>query len=155
MKENLKLLFGIITIGIIMFFINQYFLQICFVQGISMYPTLKDGQFGFGVSTTFNIKEPERFDIVVIRYKGMDIVKRVIGLPNDEIEYIDNKLYINGEETTEAYINIGVETNDFEIKLGDNEYFCMGDNREHSQDSRELGPFPRNSLKAILFKGGK
>ena len=147
----------LIILGIVMstYILTSHVFFHYIVIGNSMYPTLKDGQFGFGVSTTFNIKEPERFDIVVIRYKGMDIVKRVIGLPNDEIEYIDNKLYINGEETMESYINIGVETNDFEIKLKDNEYFCMGDNREHSQDSRELGPFPRNSLKAILFKGGE
>lgn len=109
-----------------------------------MYPTLKDKQ----VVKVSKIKEISRFDIVIAKkHDNYLIVKRVIGLPNEKIEYKDNHLYINEKPVTEDFIDLYLtKTEDFTYKLEGNEYFLLGDNREYSTDSRELGAFKKEKL---------
>ena len=113
-----------------------------------MYPTLQNEQLGisFIISRTLGI---ERFDIVIIEpQNGTDrLVKRVIGLPNDKITYRNNKLYVNDSYVEEPFLSEAY-TEDLEIVLGDNEYFCLGDNRTRSRDSRYYGPFLQSELLA-------
>ena len=109
------------------------------VSGESMYPTLHNGQLGVGVRTSF--EEVHRFDIVVVRANNKYLIKRVIGLPGEKVEYRDNKLYIDDVEVTDPY-NFG-NTGNFNVTLKDNEFYCLGDNREHSSDSRTYGPFDK------------
>lgn len=119
------------------------------VDGSSMYPNLKDGDFGFsGIFTKwFGI---DRFDVVVIDSNKSDnrLVKRIIGLPNETIKYKDNVLYVNGEVVEETFLDDSVSTDNFEITLGDDEYFVLGDNREVSRDSRYYGPFTSSEIMA-------
>ncbi|MDD6350149.1 signal peptidase I [Intestinibaculum porci] len=133
------------------------------VSGESMMNTLHDGDFAF-VSKT-GLRHVHRFDIVVINSKKLNekIVKRVIGLPGETIEYKDDKLYVNGTYTKEDFLDPSWMTyqktrlkdkrytHNFKVTLGENQYFCMGDNRLNSVDSRELGPFER---KDIIGRGG-
>ena len=103
---------------------------------------------GIGGRRMIGIK---RFDVAVIK-TGDDsssklIVKRVIGLPNETLEFKDNKLYINGEYVEEPFLN-NTNTADFKEVLGSNEYFCMGDNREVSRDSRFYGPFSSKQIRS-------
>lgn len=107
------------------------------VNGESMYPTLNNGDLGLGIKTNFC--DINRFDVVVVDTTDKYLIKRVIGLPGETIKYENNILVINDEIVKDDY-GVGNTTN-FEIKLKENEYFCMGDNREHSSDSRSLGPF--------------
>ena len=109
-----------------------------------MYPTFKDKQ----VVRVSKIKEIKRFDIVIAKkHDNYLIVKRVIGLPNEKIEYKDNHLYINEKPVTESFIDLYLtKTEDFAYTLKDNEYFLLGDNREYSTDSRELGAFKKEKL---------
>ncbi len=121
------------------------------VDGTSMYPNLKDGDFGFsGIFTTW--LGYDRFDVVVIdSAKAEDrIVKRIIGLPGETVTYKDNQLYIDGEAVDEPFLSDDVYTDDFTITLGDDEYFVLGDNRTVSRDSRYYGPF---SSSEIIAKG--
>ena len=92
------------------------------------------------------VSEPKRFDIVVVKNNDSHdkIIKRVIGLPNETIEYRDNNLYINGE-LVETNIKFK-DTDDFIATTQDNEYFVMGDNRPVSKDSRMLGNFTKNDI---------
>ncbi len=130
------------------------------VKGSSMYPTLKDGEYGFSNILGTKVSEFKRFDIVVIyiEEKSEYIVKRIIGLPGETISYDNDQLYINGEAVDEPFLDTeyknsyegtfteGVE----EITLGEDEYYCLGDNRVNSRDSRYYGTF---SSKQFTSKG--
>ena len=124
------------------------------VKGDSMDPSLKDGQV-YMFAKRSSIK---RYDIVL---SGMDntqegkiIVKRVIGLPGDDLAVIDGKLYINNMYYEEPYVvhdSPVFETDVFRINLGEDEYFLMGDNRDHSTDSRdELGVVHKDQIRGVL-----
>lgn len=132
------------------------------VIGNSMYPTLKDKERGFSsiISKNFEIN---RLDIVVVEAKDKSSdhwVKRVIGLPNETIECRDDVIYIDGvpleqDFLDEEYISAekaiyGKLTEDFgPITLKENEYFLMGDNRQHSTDSRVVGPFSKDEITSV------
>ncbi len=126
------------------------------VDGTSMYPTLHPDDRGF--SSIFNLKNAEihRFDIVTINFPDKILVKRVIGLPNDLVEYYGEDLYINGEYVAEDFLDQeyvdevirqnGYFTQDFKYQLKEGEYFLLGDNRNNSRDSRYYGPFERDRI---------
>ena len=142
------------------------------VDGRSMYPTLKNGEFGFTNVGGVLLNGVERGDIVVVTMKeeGQKThwVKRVIGLPGDTVSCVNDVVYINGKVLDETkYIdpdyrqslvdkfgyfnkvpnadNTNVE--DFEeVKLKDDEYYVMGDNRPYSKDSRYVGPVKKSQI---------
>lgn len=141
MKKIYKIILIILCCVILHTAISDNFMSI---SGNSMYPTLKDKQ----VVKVSKIKEINRFDIVIAKkHDNYLIVKRVIGLPNEKVEYKDNHLYINDKPVTEDFIDLYLtKTEDFTYTLKDDEYFLLGDNREYSTDSRELGAFKKEKL---------
>lgn len=112
-----------------------------YVEGQSMNPAVKEGTIGLSNIAFRHVFGLSRFDIVLIQRDNGDIwVKRVIGLPNETLSVKDNVLYINHKPYAQAFLSENIQTADFdEIKLGDNEVFVMGDNRENSYDSRNVG----------------
>lgn len=123
------------------------------VNGDSMKNTLHDGDIMILNIIGYKTSGLDRFDIVVIKENNEFIIKRVIGLPGDEVKYKDNKLYINGKKINDKY-GIG-DTDDFAVKVPKNKYFVLGDNRENSLDSRYFGAFKEKSIlgktKLIIF----
>ena len=117
------------------------------VQGTSMFPTLDNRQIL--ILKKFD-RSFDRFDIVVFNYKGDRLIKRVIGLPGEHVEYKDSKLYINGEIVEEKMIKIN--TSDFKLEnigysvIPDGYYFVVGDNRSVSKDSRIIGLVPKKDI---------
>ena len=117
-----------------------------------MYPTLKDGEI---LLLKKYDKSIERFDIVVVNIGKTKIVKRVIGLPGETIEYKNNKLYVNNKEIEEEFLNAEIKTSDFDLekliidKIPENYYFVVGDNRNDSTDSRILGVISKEDIVGV------
>ena len=142
-KNTLKDLFWffIKALVLVVILINFVFIP-CVVNGSSMNPTYSEGEYGYSFTITKKLGI-NRFDTAVIRASASNeklLVKRVIGMPNDTLEYKDNKLYINGVYYEEPFLG-DVTTPDMKVVLGENEYYCLGDNRNVSRDSRFYGPF--------------
>jgi signal peptidase I len=128
------------------------------VDGLSMTPTLNDGDRMIVNKLSYKLGDPKRFDIVVFHApEQKDYIKRVIGLPGDTIEYKNDVLYVNGKKQKEPYLNEFKKqltdglplTPDFQLKqytgkqsVPEGEIFVMGDNRRYSKDSRMIGTVP-------------
>lgn len=146
MKKFLYEIKDYIIIIIVVVLVRSFIITPALVDGASMDNTLNDGNLVIINKFIYRFKEPERFQIVVVK-NDTDrdkIIKRIIGLPGETLEYKDNKLYINGELVEENYIH--GETENFNVKVSENEYFVMGDNRVVSKDSRILGGFQKKDI---------
>ena len=131
------------------------------VDGTSMSPTLSNGDKAITDGLFYKIGGIDRFDIVIVEHKnyGNKLVKRVVGLPGETIEYKDSILYVNGKQVDEDFLPEGTITktmygNDIKVKLGKNEYYVLGDNRENSSDSRTFGAVKESQIKGrgiLLF----
>ena len=117
------------------------------VNGDSMKDTLHNGDIMILNIIKYRFSEIKRFDIVVVNKGNEYIIKRVIGLPGEKVEYRNNQLYIN-DELVEDHYSTEV-TEDFIATVPKDSYFVLGDNRTNSLDSRYFGPF---SKKQILGK---
>jgi signal peptidase I len=136
------------------------------VEGRSMQPTFEGDDPYFAdrliVSRVhYLVTPPERGDIIVFNSvnpiefnQGVMLIKRVIGVPGDHIQLINQQVYVNGVLLDEPYINEPCTTcADNEWFLGDDEYFAMGDNRNHSQDSRRFGAVPLDHIVGrVIFR---
>ena len=143
------------AIGIIIFaFIRTFFFSNYIVEGVSMMPTLQEGNKLVVNKIGYQIGDLERFDVIVFHANEKeDYVKRLIGLPGDKVEYRDDQLYINGKQCKEPYLDtyrkqlFGARLTGnftlFEITGVDtvpkDQIFVLGDNRLSSRDSREFG----------------
>ena len=164
MKGFLREFIPYIIIIIVVVFIRSYIITPIIVRGDSMYDTLKDGEILFLSKIHYRVKDINRYDIIVIKDKDDDfIIKRVIGLPGDNIEYKDDVLYINGAPEDVSFTDDVTE--DFTLdeiceitntkcngKIPKNMYLALGDNRDVSADSRIKGLFSRKQIlgKAIV-----
>lgn len=142
---------AITVIGGILLAFKTLDLQACTIQGNSMLPTIENG-----TSLLLNPKkEIERFDIVVFEHDGRHVLKRVIGLPGDDIVVLDGKLFINKQLYPETYLDRErcqlFEGKDFKIHIPEDHYFMMGDNRDESVDSRDDGPIPKSQVIGVAI----
>lgn len=138
--------------------VRTFFLTPAIVEGASMNPTLQDQNR----MIVTKIDKPDRFDIIVFQAtEDKKYIKRVIGLPGDRIEYIDDILYINGKPYEEPYLDNykqkiidGPLTNSFTLQetpvksevVPEGHLFVMGDNRRNSKDSRHIGAIPMEKI---------
>ena len=142
MKEKIKEILPYIIIIITVALIRLYIITPEIVSGESMENNLHNGEWLLNSKITYKFNDIKRFDIVIIKKKEYLIIKRVIGLPGETVEYKDNKLYINGELVEDKYAKNN--TNNFTLKdicytcevIPDGKYLVLGDNREISSDSR-------------------
>jgi len=144
MKKILKEYLPFVILIALILVIKSFVVTTIRVNGNSMYPTLKNNDIMLLNKIGYRFSEIERFDIVVVQHGNSKIIKRVIGLPGEVVEYNDNVLYINNEVVSDRYNSI--EQDDFLVVLEDNEYFVLGDNRGDSLDSRIIGPASRNDI---------
>jgi signal peptidase I len=122
--------------------VNQFGLALSMVNGSSMEPTLEDGDRLLINKFHFMLNDPQRGDVVTFRDPSRDgryLVKRVVGVPGDQIEIRNKTLYRNGKKVSEPYINTEIEDGDYGPVVVKKEHvFVMGDNRHQyaSRDSR-------------------
>lgn len=150
MKKFLKELIPYILIIIIVFLIRTFIATPVIVSGDSMVPTLKNKQLLLLNKINYRLNDIKRYDIVVIKIDKKEIIKRVIGMPGETIEYRNNTLYINGHEEKNDY---NFETDDFNLKsicncdeIPEDKYLVLGDNRKVSADSRIIGLIDRSEI---------
>ena len=142
LKEVLNTSIYILFVLLVTMLIVKFVCQKTEVVGDSMESTLSDGDNLIIEKISYELGEPERFDVIVFpsEKEKIYLIKRIIGLPGEKV-YIDSdgNIYIDDELLDEHY---GLETIEnpgnaaFPILLGEDEYFVLGDNRNNSLDSR-------------------
>jgi signal peptidase I len=133
------------------------------VVGSSMYPSLHDGDLLIASKVDYRIHPIERGDVVILRDPAdpsRDFIKRVVGLPGDRIQIRDHHVLVNGDSLREPYVHTPwVQTGDWPGPTPNSvdvvpsgSYFVLGDNRDHSSDSRVFGRVPQDEIdgKAVI-----
>lgn len=143
-REILGWIFYIIVILALTYVIITYVGQRTSVSGSSMETTLSDGDQLLVDKLSYRFRDPKRFDIIVFPYQYAEntyYIKRIIGLPGETVQVMDGYVYINGKRLeSDVYGNERMDdpmAASQPITLGFDEYFVLGDNRNHSQDSRD------------------
>ncbi|MCC6934130.1 MAG: signal peptidase I [Candidatus Yanofskybacteria bacterium] len=150
--------------------VRYYLIQPFFVKGSSMVPNFHDKEYVLVDKWTYRLGQPERGDVIIFRYPGNPkeyFIKRVIGLPgesvlvgNDNTVTVFNERYPNGFKVAEAgylprenptYCSGTSAWCGTKVLLEPNHYFVMGDNREHSSDSRFFGPVDRSYFAGLAW----
>lgn len=147
MNSKLKEILSYVLIIVVIIVIRLFIITPVRVDGTSMLPTFDNGNILLLNKMNHEFK---RFDIVVFDYKGDELVKRVVGLPGDEVKYINNKLYINGKYIYENFKH--EKTADFKLEevVPKDKYFVLGDNRLNSLDSRYIGFIDAKYIKGSI-----
>lgn len=145
---------------LVTFLILHFVGQRTVVNGPSMMNTLKNGDNIILDKISYRFHDPERFDIIVfpVANEEKNYIKRVIGLPGETVQIVNGFIYItsvDGEfyELEESYgaevmlDDAGNYLTTIPLKLGEDQYFVLGDNRNDSIDSRRIGPISRDIIK--------
>lgn len=140
----------VILVSVLTILTNLFVFQLAKVNGDSMLPTLEDGE----ILLLYKLNPKlERGDIVVFKQNGGILIKRVIALPGETIVVNNDSIEINGEKIDD-YVNTTIQnggslTEPFTVK--DNEYICLGDNRNNSHDSRAFGSVKKDDIIGVVI----
>jgi len=146
-KSFLRDLLEIVLLALVIYIVIIFLVQTVHVMGQSMEPTLQNDDFLIASKISYRLHAPQRGDIVVFRPStdpAHDYIKRIIGIPGDHLRIVNAQVFINGRQLKEAYLNeawtsFNTWNNGEEQVVPPDSYFVMGDNRNHSTDSRYLG----------------
>lgn len=160
-KKGMPFLLQLVLL-VVMVVILRNVMGTVLVKGSSMEPNFNHGDLVFINKLSTSIGSPEYGDIVICEMKDdfayENIIKRIIGLPGDEIEIVENEeneeiydLYVNGELVEEPFLGEPMMSNgdiEYPFEVPENCYFVMGDNRNASTDSRResVGAIPKEDL---------
>lgn len=152
---------SIVVIMAIMVMIYLFIISPQEINGQSMFPNFKNGEYILTNKVIYKFREPKRGDVVVFKSpknKEIDYIKRIIALPGETVRLENNTFYVNGTQIEEPYIPEGtfVFGGSFlqegqEALVPGGRYFVVGDNRPHSADSREFGPVPIEDFIGMAF----
>ena len=165
-KDFMYFIFDLMKTGVIVFaiaFCLRYFaVQPFIVDGESMMPNYVNNEYILAEKVSYLTGQPKRGDVIVFRYPGnpnVSYIKRIIGLPGDTVTIenstvkITSDKYPEGAIVDEKYLSgdaltlaEGTSSGAYTTKVDAGEYFVMGDNRQHSSDSREWGLLPKSNI---------
>ncbi|KMT22438.1 signal peptidase I [Clostridium cylindrosporum] len=141
----------IVIAFVLTFLLKTYLFDIIRVSGDSMYSTLHNRDMLGVEKVSLFKKDFKHGDIIIFDpgSKGQGIyIKRIIGLPGDTVEIKDGGVYVNDKHLNETYLDPNTYTdNDLKISIKEGYVFVLGDNREVSEDSRNIGPVPIENIK--------
>lgn len=153
-KSELREWIETILMAILLYFAIDFCIGRFRVENVSMETTFHEGQLVMVNKLNYRFSEPERGDVVIFHSPvdpKKDYIKRMIGLPGDHIEIDKNgQLFINGEQIDEPWLHEQILYSG-EWDIAEDEYFVLGDNRNHSSDSHVWGPVPRKNLIGNAF----
>ena len=140
--------------------IRGFLVQPFLVSGASMAPNFEDGDYLLVDELTYRVRSPARGEVVVFRYPNDEstfFIKRIVGLPGERVVVkggdvkIINKASPDGFSLDEKYLEGSVLTSgSYDVKLGEKEYFLLGDNRSYSFDSRSWGPLFHDEIVGLV-----
>ncbi len=135
--------------------IRAFVAQPFVVQGRSMEPSFHSQDYLIVDKLRYRVGEVKRGDVIVFKAPEditQNYIKRVVGLPGETVKIENESVFIDGQQLLEPYLDDGLlsrsTTGSFllETTLGEHEYFVLGDNRDHSSDSRRWGPLPDDNI---------
>jgi signal peptidase I len=138
-----------IALTLIIFLVIRFAAQSFRVDGESMEPGLHTDEFVIVDKMSYLFQSPQRGDVIVFHYPvdpSKDFIKRVIGLPGDTIRITGSSVIVDGQTLHEPYISLPFNFENNTWKLGPDQFFVMGDNRDNSLDSRSWGPLGRSYI---------
>ena len=137
-----------LLLSVVLFFLINAVSARIKIDGSSMEPNLHHGEFVIVSKINYRFGEPERGDVVVFDFPRnitQEYIKRIIGMPGEQIRVGDGKVYINGILLTEPYLNIEPKY-EGEWVVPENNLFVLGDNRNNSSDSHTWGIVPMDNV---------
>jgi signal peptidase I len=146
----------LVILALVFGFVRPFVMEAFWIPSGSMIPTLEIGDRVFVNKFIYRFTEPERGDIIVFESVDngeVDLIKRVVGVPGDEIAVRGGKLFVNGEPQKEPYTNKKLPDRSSFAKttVPKDHVFVMGDNRANSADSRVFGALPEKNIEGEAF----
>ena len=144
----IKIIFSLLILAIIFIYIIKVYYHPVIVTGQSMEPTYHNGQI-LRTDSLITKNTIKRGSVICFKNNNDDIIKRVIGLPGDTISFKDGYVYVNSIKLEDEFDKMNNYPSD-EIRLKEDEYYVLGDNRNNSTDSRYIGPVRYDSITAVV-----
>jgi len=146
----------LVSFALVFGFVRPFVMEAFWIPSGSMIPTLQINDRVLVNKFIYRFTEPERGDIVVFESVDdgdQDLIKRVVGLPGDEVAVRNGTVFVNGELQREPYTNEKMPDVSFFARttVPEGHVFVMGDNRANSQDSRIFGPLPKENIEGEAF----
>lgn len=165
-KKKIVFILLFLAIGIPILFAGLFMIVYLFiaqpikVSGAAMIPNYVNGQYYLTNKLVYKSSSPQRGDVIVFRNpkdESQDFLKRIIGVPGDQVKIQDCKIYVNNQVLQESYLpegsctRVGIFLQEgTTVTIPTDNYFILGDNRDHSSDSREWGFVPRKNITGKL-----